>query len=68
MDLHDANCLVWDWIAGERHCNNAKPCTCGLRSRHAGERAEAAAGYRPLRPLGMSEDDWLRTLGIDPVH
>lgn len=63
---HDSHCLTWEWMHGERTVNNSKPCTCGLRTRQAEERATAATRNRPLKPLGMSEGDWLRTLGIRP--
>lgn len=66
-DEHMAYCSVWETSAGgQQSLNNAKPCSCGFRAREATRRAEALVGVRPLRPLGMSEDDFLRTLGIKP--
>lgn len=65
---HDSLCSVWEWREGERVVNNTKPCSCGLRTELAQERAEALTRYRPLLPLNMSDDDFLRTLGIDPSN
>lgn len=67
-DGHEAHCSVWDWVNGDKSLNNAKPCICGFRERVAEEKRRLMARYRPLKSLGMSEDDWLRTLGIDPLR
>lgn len=65
-DGHNQFCSVFgDCKLGEPP-NETRPCTCGYRLRQAKLRIEAAARYRALRPLGMSEEDFLRTLGIKP--
>lgn len=66
MHEHESHCKVWDWRAGERTLNNALPCTCGFRTQAAEEQAQIRRNSRPLKPLGMSEEDWLRTNGIKP--
>lgn len=68
LNEHQAGCNVWDWVNGNKFLNNALPCTCGFREQVAEEKCHLLARNRPLKPLGMSEDDWLRTLGIDPVN
>jgi hypothetical protein len=68
LDGHESHCSVWNWVAGERFLNNARPCTCGFREQVAEEKRTLTARNRALKPLGMDEDSWLRTLGIDPVH
>lgn len=67
MDYHEPACSTWDWMNGERTTNNARPCTCGLRAKQAKERDGLLARHRPLKPLGMSDEDFLRTLGISPT-
>jgi hypothetical protein len=66
MEQHDTNCSAWEWTNGARILNNGKPCTCGFRTEEAQRRAKALANYRPLKPLRMSDNDFLRTLGIKP--
>ncbi len=66
MDAHDSHCSVWDWhYAGDKTLNNSKPCTCGYRAYQERLR-RIALSRRHLRPLGMSDEDFLRTLGIKP--
>lgn len=66
LNAHESHCSVWDWVAGEKYLNNGRPCTCGFREQVAEEKRLLTMRHRALRPLGMSEDDWLRTLGIVP--
>lgn len=66
MNDHQAHCEVWDWTNQHRTLNNAKTCTCGFREQVAEEQRLLRVRNRALRPLGMPEADWLRTLGIDP--
>ena len=66
MAPHTPDCRVWDWISGDRVLNNTKPCTCGVRAQEMAERAAASVGQRALKPLGMSDYEFLRTLRIDP--
>lgn len=68
MEGHASDCQVWDWVCGERLLNNALPCTCGFRGFVELDKIGRQAQFRATKPLGMSEDDWLRTLGIDPVR
>lgn len=64
MHEHQSACTVYDWVSGDRFLNNAKPCSCGFRKQEAEERARFQ--FRALKPLGMSEENFLRTLGIKP--
>lgn len=67
MDEHKSHCGVWDWTHGERTLNNAKPCTCGFREEmEAWRRDERTLREHGVTPLGMSEEDFLRTLRIQP--
>lgn len=66
LNEHMTHCTVWTWVAGDKYLNNALGCTCGFREQVAEEQRLLSTRYRPLKSLGMSEDDWLRTLGIDP--
>ena len=68
MHEHESSCRVWDWVSGHKLLNNAMGCTCGFREQVAEEKRLLSKRYRALKPLGMDEDDWLRTLGIDPVN
>lgn len=66
MDIiHSPDCTVWVWIGGEKH-RGAKKCSCGASARASQEHSAALSRLRPLRPLGMSDHDFLRTLRIDP--
>ncbi len=66
MEDHAASCTVWEWVAGDRTYNATKACTCGVRKRAAERRAEELASFHPLVPLRMTDDEFLRTLRIDP--
>lgn len=66
MTEHATYCTVYEWVIGERVLNNAKPCSCGFRTQQADLGAKLKATQRPLRPLGMSDADFLRSLGIKP--
>lgn len=67
MDIiHADSCSVWVWEFGERVLNNLKPCTCGARTRAFADAEWARRYYRYTPPLGMSEHDFLKTLGIKP--
>lgn len=64
---HGTYCDVWVHMSGGgSRVDNTRKCTCGLRARIEGARQEMLTRTRPLKPLGMPEADWLRTLGIKP--
>lgn len=65
-ESHESHCKVWDWHAGERALNNAQPCTCGFRQRVAMAQLEMMRRCRPLQPLKMTDNDFLRVQGIKP--
>lgn len=66
-DTHNPYCDVWQHMSGGgSRVDNTKKCSCGLRERTEKARQEMLSRTRPLRPLGMPEADWLRTLGIKP--
>lgn len=65
-DGHNQFCSVFgDCKLGEPP-NETRKCTCGYRARKAQTKADFWRYARGTRPLGMSEANWLRTLGIKP--
>jgi len=66
MNEHQSHCGVWDWKAGEKTLNNAKPCTCGFREQVAEAQALMRSRNRALRPLNMTDEEFLRSLRIKP--
>lgn len=56
---HDSLCDVFGGsVLKDAKPDETRPCTCGYR--------KYRAQRRPIRPLGMSEEDFLRTLKIEP--
>lgn len=67
MDGHAAHCGVWDWSFGIRTYDVTKMCSCGYRDEQEEKRRQELTRHRPLRPLGMSDEDFLRSMGIEPL-
>lgn len=66
LNEHEGGCNAWEWTSGQRMLNNARVCTCGFREQVAREQAEMGVRNRALKPLGMTDYEFLRTLGVDP--
>jgi len=67
MTEHLSHCDRWEWIGGSRALGVSKPCNCGYAEYQEKQHQQARTSNRPLRPLGMSEDDFLRSMGIEPL-
>jgi hypothetical protein len=63
---HKTYCDVWVTQAGILRQDNTRKCNCGEREKWHLEQVKNAARTRALRPLGMSDAEFLRTLRINP--
>lgn len=66
QDRHSQFCSVFDGQKPDEGPNEARACSCGYRVTKARQDALQRTGIRATRPLGMSDADFLRTLGIRP--
>lgn len=65
-DRHSQFCSVYDGQQQGEPPNETRPCSCGYRAKKQAREATARGRLRAIRPLGMPESTWLRTLGIKP--
>lgn len=66
-DDHNSFCDVWETIGGTQRVNNARKCTCGFRDRVTCAQQDMTDRRRHgVRPLGMTDADFLRSNGIKP--
>lgn len=63
---HKSYCDVWVTLGGHNRVDNTRKCTCGVREKKAAEKVQELARHRALRPLGMTDAEFLLTLKIQP--